>query len=71
MLRATFALAEDLGSVPRTHMVANSHLYVTSVSGILLPGAHVVHRHTGRQNTHTHRKFKIMKSVKLLICCGY
>jgi hypothetical protein len=28
MLRATFALAEDLGSVPRTHMVANNFLSV-------------------------------------------
>jgi hypothetical protein len=34
-LRALDALTEDPGSVPRTHMLAHSHLSVTPVPGDL------------------------------------
>jgi hypothetical protein len=59
-LRALPALSWDLGSTPNTNMTLHN---LTSVSGDLMPSSsfgghctHMVHRHTRRQNTHTHKK---------------
>jgi hypothetical protein len=70
-LRALAALAEDLDSVSRTHMLANDHvqLQFQRIQCPLLASdgtcMHVIHKHTLRPNTHTH-KMKIKESLKSL-----
>lgn len=59
-LGALDALAEDLGSILRTHMTAHNHLKLQlqgdlmSSPGLLWYYMHVVNRHACWQNTHAH-----------------
>lgn len=60
-LRAlTAALIEDLGSVPKTNIAAHNYLTSVSGEGLMLSSDHHahkayhVHRHSCRQDTHTH-----------------
>lgn len=56
-LRALAAFREDLASFPSTYMAADSHLelHLWGPKAIFwspqLPGMHMVHRHTCRQNS--------------------
>jgi hypothetical protein len=58
-LRALGVLAEDLGSVPRTHMRVHNHLYLqfqgsdSLFSSPCAPGIDVMHIHTSKKNIHT------------------
>lgn len=55
-------LQEDLGSIPRTHMISQSHQSVTPLPGAVIlsllppwaPGMHVLHLHTCGQYTHVY-----------------
>ena len=55
-------LAKDPGSIPNTHMVAQSHQSVTPLPGAVIlsllppwaPGIHVLHLHTCSQYTHVY-----------------
>lgn len=58
---ALAALLENVGSIPSTYMALRT--FCNSSSGDLIPSAglhghctHVVPKHKGRQNTHTHKK---------------
>lgn len=60
-LKALTALPVNPDSIPSTYMMAGNDPipgHLTSSSG--LPGhcAHLVHRHTFRQNTHSHKIIK-------------
>jgi hypothetical protein len=75
-LRAFAVLMENLGSIPHNPQ-GSSQLSVTpvlgdprSTSGFHRACIHMVHRHTGRQNTHTHQ-IKINKSLKSESCDGH
>jgi hypothetical protein len=63
------AFSEDPGSVPNTHMLAhnihNSQAWISYSPWA--PGTHMVHIHVCKQNSHTH---KINKSLKTTIITG-
>jgi hypothetical protein len=59
-LRALVFLSEVLGSIPNTHMAADS-LFTTSIPENSAP----LYRHTCRQNTNVH---KIKRILERLLC---
>lgn len=64
-LNAQGSLAENSDSVPSTQKVVTicvTQFRECPFSGLLKHYLHVVHRHTRRQNTHTH-KVKILENV--------
>ena len=71
--RALTALAEDPGLSLSTYMVAHKYLYLQfqGIQPLLLASMgtrrmHTVHRHTCRQNTHTHKMNKPFKEGQIL-----
>jgi hypothetical protein len=71
-LRALAALPEDLDSIPNTHKVAHNYLLSSSgrsdafIRPLQAPDAHVVCRHTCRQeDAHTHKTNKEVNNFPL------
>lgn len=71
--KAQAALPEDPSSIPSTHIQAANSSFrgLTPALSFAVPGMHVVHRPTCRQNTNTHskRKFKNVLSVSTMCVC--
>jgi hypothetical protein len=73
MVKSTGVLPEDQSLVPNTYIAVPSHLELQfQGSKVLLwhlqaPDMYMVHRHMGRQNTHTHTIFKMFKACDIIL----
>lgn len=79
-LRPLPVLPENPGLMPNIHRVAHNHLYLLVQKNYLpllnsiADTRHVMHRHTQRQNIHTHRinriKYSKLENRRILLCGG-